>query len=143
MRSDDAGLSPGLSGISRHPSRSADTRTVPIFELRATHPYRLVNVAPRLASLPSSYRDATSPSGSGAGAGSSSLLEPATGRVVVALADPPWLERLLLFYLNRDQYQHHNFPRREDSPQTPPTRVESGAGIGRRGSGRVRWLSER
>lgn len=81
-----------------------EATTVAICQLRGSHPYRLVNVAPPLASLPPSYRDAGAAAGPGPLHSGPLLLDPVTGRVIVALREPPPLMQQLSCQQPREDY---------------------------------------
>ena len=170
---------PGLGFDStRYGSTEAvmEATTVAICQLRGSHPYRLVNVAPPLASLPPSYRAA----GAGAPHSGPLLLDPATGRVIAALREPPPLMQQLSCQQPREDYPASSEPPTAAAADTatapaatasprspcsapnspavappPDIRRHGGSGGGsngctsgkgslrRRGSGRIRWMSER
>ena len=174
---------PGLGFDStRYGSTEAvmEATTVAICQLRGSHPYRLVNVAPPLASLPPSYRDAGAAAGPGPLHSGPLLLDPVTGRVIAALREPPPLMQQLSCQQPREDYPASSEPptaaaadtatapaatasprspfSAPNSPTTAPPpdiRRHGGSGGGsngctsgkgslrRRGSGRIRWMSER
>ena len=104
---------PGLGFDStRYGSTEAvmEATIVAICQLRGSHPYRLVNVAPPLASLPPSYRDAGAAAGPGPLHSGPLLLDPVTGRVIAALREPPPLMQQLSCQQPREDYPASSEP---------------------------------